>query len=92
MNSESSKTSEQHVLIFKLTDKLNLRRGEKIIVITSQHLLYMEKHKNSYNNKKCKISTPTWINQFELPDGLYSVLHIQDHFEHILKKARRKYR
>ena len=35
MNSESSKTSEQHVLIFKLTDKSNLRRGEKIIVITS---------------------------------------------------------
>ena len=45
MNSESSKNSEQHVLIFKLTDKLNLRRGEKIIVITSQHLLYMEKQK-----------------------------------------------
>ena len=35
MNSESSKTSEQHVLIFKLTDKLDLRRGEKIIIITS---------------------------------------------------------
>ena len=35
MNSESSKTSEQSVLIFKLTCILNLRRGEKIIVITS---------------------------------------------------------
>ena len=35
MNSENSKNSEQHILIFKLTDKLNLRRGEKIIVITS---------------------------------------------------------
>ena len=31
MNSESSKTSEPHVLILKLTDKLDLRRGEKII-------------------------------------------------------------
>ena len=31
MNSENSKTSEPHVLILKLTDKLDLRRGEKII-------------------------------------------------------------
>ena len=29
MNSENSKTSESHVLILKLTDKLNLKRGEK---------------------------------------------------------------
>ena len=31
MNSENSKTSESHVLILKLTDKLYLRRGEKVI-------------------------------------------------------------
>ena len=29
MNLENSKTSEPHLLIIKLTDKLNLRRGEK---------------------------------------------------------------
>ena len=29
MNSENSKTSEAHVLILKLSDKLDLRRGEK---------------------------------------------------------------
>ena len=29
MNSENSKTSESHILIFDLTDKLDLRRGEK---------------------------------------------------------------
>ena len=29
INSENSKTSEQHVLIPKLTDKLDLRRDEK---------------------------------------------------------------
>ena len=33
MNLENSKTSEPHVLILKLTDKLDLRRGD------------MEKHK-----------------------------------------------
>ena len=42
--------------------------------------------KSSYNNNKFKISVPTWNDEFELPDGLYSVSNIQDYFEHILKK------
>ena len=33
MNSESSKTSQQHVLKLKLTNKLELRLGEKIIAL-----------------------------------------------------------
>ena len=31
-NSENSKTSEPHVLILKLTNKLDLRRGEKVLL------------------------------------------------------------
>ena len=31
MNSENSRTSKYHVLVLKLTDKLDLRRGQKII-------------------------------------------------------------
>ena len=31
INSENSKTSEPHVLMIKLTNKLDLRIGEKII-------------------------------------------------------------
>ena len=46
----------------------------------------MEKIKISYNHNKFKISAPTWNDKFELPDGSYSVSHIQDYFEHILKK------
>ena len=30
MNSENSKTSEHNVLVLKLTDKLDLRRGQKL--------------------------------------------------------------
>ena len=33
MNSENSKTSEPRVLILKLTNKLDLRIGEKIIAL-----------------------------------------------------------
>ena len=42
--------------------------------------------KSSYNNNKLKISTPTWSDEFELPDGSYSISDIQDYLEYILKK------
>ena len=42
--------------------------------------------KSSYNNNKFKISAPTWNDEFELPDGSYSVSDIQGYFEYILKK------
>ena len=47
MNSENRKTSEPHVLILKLTYKLDLRRGEKIIALSNliKYLLHVEKHK-----------------------------------------------
>ena len=40
MNSENSKTSKPHVLILKLTNKLDLRIGEKIIVPSSISIYY----------------------------------------------------
>ena len=87
MNSENSKTFEPLVLILKLTDKLNLRRGEKIIALSNLSIYYTWKNiKSSYNNNKFKISAPTWNDEFELPDGSYSVSDIQDYFEYILKK------
>ena len=33
-----------------------------------------------------KISAPTWNEEFELPDGSYSISDIQDYFEYILQK------
>ena len=87
MNSENSKTSKPHVLILKLTDKLDLRRGEKIIALSNLSIYYTWKNiKSSYNNNKFKISAPTWNDEFELPDGSYSVSDIQDYFEYIFKK------
>ena len=34
VNSENSKTAEPHVLTLKLTDKLDLRRGTKNVVLS----------------------------------------------------------
>ena len=54
-------------------------------------LLYTWKNiKKSYKNNKFKISVPTWNEEFELPDGSYSVSDIQDYFEYILKKQEEK--
>ena len=33
-----------------------------------------------------KISAPTWNDEFNLPDGFYSVSDIQDYVEYIIKK------
>ena len=87
MNSENSRTSEHHVLVLKLTDKLDLRRGQKTVALSNLSMYYTWKNvKSSYNNHKFKISAPTWNEEFELPDGSYSVSDIQDYFEYILKK------
>ena len=87
MNSENSKTSEHHVLVLKLTDKLDLRRGQKTVAVSHLSIYCTWKNvKSPYNNNKFKIYAPTWSEDFKLPDGSYSVSDIQDYFEYILKK------
>ena len=77
MYSENSETSEPHGLILKLTDKLDLRRGEKIIALRNLSIYYTWKNINrSCNNNKFKISAPTSKDKFELLDGSYSVSDI----------------
>ena len=87
MNPENSKTFEPHVLVLKLTNKLDLRIGEKIISLSNLSIYYTWRNiKNSYNNNKFKITAPIWNDKFELLDESYSVSHIQDYFQYILKK------
>ena len=87
INSGNSKMSEPHVLILKLTNKLDLRIDEKIIALSNLSTYYTRKNiKNSYHSNKFKMSELTWNNKFELPDGSYSVSEIQGYFEYILKK------
>ena len=78
MNLDNSKTFEPHVLMLKLTNELDLRIGEKTIVLSNLSIYYTWKNiKNSYNNNKFKKFAPAWNDKFELPDGLYSVSDIQ---------------
>ena len=50
----------------------------------------MEKHRKVFKNTKFKMGAPTWNEEFELPDGSYSVSDIQEYFEYILKKHTEK--
>ena len=69
MNSKSSETSDPHRLLLNLTDNKDLRRKDKYIVLSNLGIYYIwENMKKSYKNK-FKISAPTWIEEFELPDG-----------------------
>ena len=86
MNSKNSRTSEYHVLVLKLTDKYDLKRGQKSVALSNLSIYYTWKNmESSYNNNKFKISAPTWSDEFELPDGSYSISDIRDYFEYILK-------
>ena len=42
--------------------------------------------KSEYSNNKFKISVPTWNDTFDLPDGSYSIVEIEDYFEFIIKE------
>ena len=74
-------------MALKLTNKLDLRIGEKVIALWNLSIYYTWRNiKNSYNNNQFKISAPTWTDEFELPQGSCSVSNIQEYFEYILKK------
>ena len=87
MNSENSKTFDPHRLLLNLRDKINLKGSDKYVALSNLSIYYTWKNiKKSCKNNKFKISGPTWNEEFELPDGSYSVSDIQDYFEYIIKK------
>ena len=84
MNSKNSKISDPHRLLLNFTEIIDLRRKEKYISLSNRSIYCKWKNiKKSYKNNKFKISAPTWNEEFELPDGSYSISDIQ---EYLLKK------
>ena len=91
IKTENGKISEPHALLRKLTNNLDLRRGEKNVALSMLSIYYRWKNiKSLYNNNKFEISASTRKDEFELPDGSYSVSDIQDLFWRILKKHNEK--
>ena len=89
MNSENSKTFDRHRLLLNLTDNINLKRSDKSVALSNLSIYYIWKNiKKSYKSNKFKILAPTWNKEFQLPDGPYSVLDIQDYLNYVLKNMR----
>ena len=87
MNTENSKTSKPHRFRLDLTDKLNLKVPKESMALANSSIYYTcKKIKSEYSNNKFKISAPSWNDEFNLPDGCYSISDIQDYFEFIIKK------
>ena len=87
MKTLNSKTNEFNKFIYQFTDKLNLKNPNKNMALANLSIYYTWKNiKSEHNNNKFKISTPSWNDEFNLPDGSYSVFDIQDYFEYIIKK------
>ena len=87
MNRENSRTSKPHRFRLDLTYKLNLKDPKQNVPLANLSIYYTQKNINSeYNNNRFKISSPTWNDTFDLPDGYYSVSDIQDYFKFIIKK------
>ena len=87
MKTKNSKTNKHHRFKLSLVDKLNLKDSNKNMVLTNLSIYYTWKNiKSADNNHKSKISAPTWNDEFDLPDGSYSIADIHDYFEFIIRK------
>ena len=82
MNTLNSKTNKSNRFVYQFTDKLNLKNRNKNIALANISIYYTWKNiKCEYNNNKFKRHAPSWNDQFNLPNGSYSVSDIQDYFE-----------
>ena len=87
MNTLNSKANKSNRFVYQLTDKLNLKNPNKNIAFANLSIYYTYKTiKSECSNNKFNISAPTWNDEFNLPNGSYSVSDIQDYFEYIIKK------
>ena len=63
----------------------DLKDANKNMALANLSICYISKNiKSAYSNNKFKISAPTWNEEFDLPDGSYSISDIQDYFDYII--------
>ena len=87
MNSWNTKTSDTRRLLLNLSDKINLKGSDKYVALSNLSIYCTWKStKKSYKNRKLKTSAWPWNEEFQLPDGSYSVSDTQDYFDYIIKK------
>ena len=86
MNSEYRKTSDAHRVRVNLMDKIDLQRGDNPMALSNLSIYCTWKNIKNFYKNKFKISETTWDEDFELPDGSFSISDIQEYFNYIIKK------
>ena len=87
MNTENSKMNKPQKCVLNLSQILDLRSSDKHVAVQNLPIYYTWKNiRKQYKNNKLKIIVSTWNDEFELPNGSYSVSDIQDYIEFIIKK------
>ena len=82
---ENSKTNEPHEFFLTLSQRLNLRSSNKHVALQNLSIYYNWKNiRKQYKSNKIKLIASTWNDEFELPDGSYSVSDVQDYIEYII--------
>ena len=77
MNSVKSKWPDLHRVLLNLSDT-----RDKYVALSNLSIYYTWKNiKRLYKRNKFKMSVPTWNEEFELPDELYSASDTQGYFE-----------
>ena len=70
INTENAKTNEKNRFRLYFINKLDLRSNKTISLVANLSIYYTwENIKSKYNNNKFKISSPTWSETFDLPNG-----------------------
>ena len=70
MNSENSKTSDPHRLLFNISDKINLKRSDKDVAFWNLSIYYTQKNKQqSYKN----------IKRSDMERGIKSLNYLMNH-------------
>ena len=89
MNTENGKTNEPREPAFNLSQRLDLRSLNKHVALQNLSVYCTWKNiSQQYKNNELKIIAPTCRDEFELSGGSYSVSHIQDYIEYIIKKPK----
>ena len=85
-----TKANEPSKFALNLWQRLNLKNINKHVALQYFCIYYKRKNvRQQYKNNKIKIIAPTWNDEFELPDVLYSVSDIQDYIEYIIIKHKK---
>ena len=70
---ENSRTSEYHVLLLKLADKLDLRRGQKSVVLSNLSIYYTWRNIKAH----ARIINLKYLLQHGVMNLNYQMVHIQ---------------